>query len=425
MHSSRMILGVLGLALVLTLGFGPGLALAQTPPGCVESVGNGGFETRDFWQLGASPAPPQYTTLNVHSGAWSLSLGISDGINRESFSSARQTVVIPPDAQSVQLSFWVYTIATGAPDTDTMEMVLLSEDGSTILAKPWYAHSDNRAWSQLIFNLSAWRGRTMQLYFNVRNDGVGGMAQMYLDDVSLALCSSGGAGGGTGGGSCGTDGSGCGLITPALPTGVPITPTRGACPNLVLPCQAPRATPKAATAPQSQAAPAIIEPQAAQQAPAIIEPQAMQDAPAIIEPQAAQDAPAIIAGEPQLEMLQPSILDLSATEAQFVPLPTGTVELQGQAAAAIAIPDDSVVEPQVTRLALVITALPPAPLPVEPGVPIEIGNATPVPKGVVTPTPGRGGSSIMDKWPKYWWLIPILFFVVIGLLWLFARRSNK
>jgi hypothetical protein len=204
-----------------------------------------------------------------------------------------------------------------------------------------------------------------------------------------------------------------------------------------LPGKAPTATPKAAAAAaQPQAGQATIEPQAA---PVIIEPQATQAVPLIAEPQAEQ--PAIIVVEPQAleaqpETLQPSILDLSATPAQVVPLPTGMEELgsQGaetsdsQGAADVVILSGDAVEPSVTRLALVVTALPPAPLVVEePTIPAEIGVATPVPTSAVTltPTPLGHRTTIIDRWPKYWWLIPIGFIVLFIVIWYFARKPKS
>ena len=139
MQSSRMVPGVLCLVVMLALGFGPAPALAQTPTGCTELVQNGGFETTAVWQLGATAAPPQYVTSNPHSGAWSLRMGIADGVNRQTFSSVRQTVTIPASAQKATLSFWVNTLESGAPDADYVEAVLLSPDGATTLARLWYA----------------------------------------------------------------------------------------------------------------------------------------------------------------------------------------------------------------------------------------------------------------------------------------------
>ena len=46
-------------------------------------------------------------------------------------------------------------------------------------------------WNQLSFDLTRWRGRTLQVYFNVYNNGVGGTAGRFLDDVSLTACTGG------------------------------------------------------------------------------------------------------------------------------------------------------------------------------------------------------------------------------------------
>ena len=71
-----------------------------------------------------------------------------------------------------------------------MEVVLLDTAGA-ILTKPWYSHNNSQLWNQMSFDLSPWRGQTVQLYFNVYNDGVGGTAAMFLDDVSLTTCTGG------------------------------------------------------------------------------------------------------------------------------------------------------------------------------------------------------------------------------------------
>jgi hypothetical protein len=179
-------------ALGLAMWIGAALWLAPAPAhaqgGCTELATNGGFEASGGWVLGSAPLVPQYVTYAKHSGDRSLALGITKGGNARSFSSARQGVTIPTAASKVTLSFWVYTMATGAPTTDYMELVILASDGKTVLDKPWYSRNDSRIWNQMTFDLSAWRGRTIQLYFNVYNDGAGGAAGMFLDDVSLIAC---------------------------------------------------------------------------------------------------------------------------------------------------------------------------------------------------------------------------------------------
>lgn len=422
MQRSHVVIAVLCIATILGLALNPEPLMAQTPSGCAGVVANGGFETVSDWVFGASPSPPQYSSANRHTGNWSLLLGISDGANRESFSSARQTVTIPPSAQSAALSFWVYTIASGAPDTDYMELALLSPDGSTILAKPWYSHSDNRAWSQLVFDISAWRGRTFQLYFNVFNDGLGGMAQMYLDDVSLVACPNGS--GGSGGG---------GLVTPALPTGAPITPTRGACPNPVLPCFATPKTPSAEATPQPTRATPAADQQPAQSTPVIIAPPTGGAAmPAIIEPAATgQESPIVITVAPAQpgvspELVLPPLIELTAAPDVSLLALGPEPGLQGDPAGETAgsrLVGFNPVAPSVTRIALVVTDLPVAPDPVPTGIESPPGPVTPFPR--VTPeTPASSRRRITDQWPNYWWLIPIGFIAVFVLIWLLARRSK-
>lgn len=190
-----------------------GRAYAQT---CSELIVDGGFEAGGAWQLGPSPVTPQYVTYASHTGNQSLVLGITSGANIESFSSARQTVTLPASAAQITLSFWAYAMADSPATTDYMEVVLLNATGTTILNKPWQSHNDSRLWNRYAFDLTAWRGQTVQVYFNVYNDGLGGRAAMFLDDVSLQSC--------TGPVSTGTP---TGTITPTGVVTVPptLTPT--------------------------------------------------------------------------------------------------------------------------------------------------------------------------------------------------------
>ncbi len=178
---------VVVLTLVGVLGMAVNPVHAQS---CVELISNGGFETDAAWYLGPTPAMPQYVTYTRHSGNRSLLLGITSGGNVQSFSSARQTVTIPATSAQVKLSFWFYALADSPATTDYMEVVLLDPTG-VILNKPWRSHNDSRSWNQLTFDLTPWRGQTVQVYFNVYNDGLGGRAAMFLDDVSLTACPTG------------------------------------------------------------------------------------------------------------------------------------------------------------------------------------------------------------------------------------------
>ena len=116
------------MCLFLVLGMVVMPAVAATPvsaQSCPNLIVDGGFETGGSWVLGPAPVPPQYVTFTKHSGNQSLMFGITSGANVESFSSARQTVTIPATATQTTLSFWFYAMASSAPTTDYMEVVLL------------------------------------------------------------------------------------------------------------------------------------------------------------------------------------------------------------------------------------------------------------------------------------------------------------
>jgi hypothetical protein len=169
-----------------------GWALLSAPPvnaqaGCTDKIVDGGFETGDAWQLGISPLTPEYVTYAQHSGEKSLALGITRGGGKPGYSSARQTVTIPPGATKVTLSFWFNAMVEGVARPNAMQLILLNPDGST-LATPWKSSNDSRVWNQMTTDLTRWRGRTVQIYFNVYNDGTSNTAGMFLDDVSLVVC---------------------------------------------------------------------------------------------------------------------------------------------------------------------------------------------------------------------------------------------
>lgn len=188
--ATRFISGWCLAALMATLLISGAPAPARAES-CTELIANGGFETDDAWVLGVSPVMPQYVTYTRHSGNRALALGITSGANVASYSSARQTVTIPGGATQATLTFWFYAMASSPAATDYMELVLLDATGAAILAKPWQSHNDSRLWNQLAFDLTPWRGQTVQVYFNVYNDGLGGTAALFLDDVSLQACTGG------------------------------------------------------------------------------------------------------------------------------------------------------------------------------------------------------------------------------------------
>ncbi|MGQ9491591.1 MAG: hypothetical protein ACUVS6_13020 [Anaerolineae bacterium] len=190
---------------------------------CEERLINGGFEVVDLgWQRPTTPATAQYSTKYVHAGERSLRTGIDGGANVYSYSSVNQSVTIPSIATSATLTFWWYPISgegplsaadEAAPDPVTLQravqadaglaaaflapdsiassdrqyVLLLRTDGTVLKTLMW-TRSNARAWKQLTFDLSAYKGQTIRVAFGTYNDGADGATAMYVDDASVVIC---------------------------------------------------------------------------------------------------------------------------------------------------------------------------------------------------------------------------------------------
>jgi hypothetical protein len=193
----------------------------QTPTAlaCSERVGNGGFEASAAWTFAITGNPGGYTTVQAHAGVRSARLGVvpsalvageknPEGTQRlrpgsernllgelaadaASYSTAYQTVTIPADAGTAMLTFW-YRPGTQATSGD-FQRVLVLRPGTYALLKVLLKTLNNAdGWQQASFDLTAYRGQSVVLYFEVYNVNVssGPHTWMFLDDVSLRACGS-------------------------------------------------------------------------------------------------------------------------------------------------------------------------------------------------------------------------------------------
>jgi len=113
-----------------------------------------------------------------------MRLGIVAGGNVESYSSIRQTAALPAGPTALGLSFWYYPIMED--DLGDLQYVLVMEEGGEFEVER--LTSDARSWQYHEMDLSPYAGETINLFFSVYNDGNGGRAAMYVDDVSLRAC---------------------------------------------------------------------------------------------------------------------------------------------------------------------------------------------------------------------------------------------
>jgi hypothetical protein len=199
------------------------LTISQgTPSGgkdCIQLIRNGGFEENAYWQMPATPRSGRYTTVDKHSGWRSTLLGILPGEpDVYSFSSAYQKIHVPANATSVTLSFWAKRLTQAMPKGDVdptqdrynpadviegtydysskgariqhdyQEVFILQYPCYNLMAVLMRARSNDGMWTQYTYDLSAFAGQDIVVYFDAINNGDGLRTWMFVDDVEVQAC---------------------------------------------------------------------------------------------------------------------------------------------------------------------------------------------------------------------------------------------
>jgi hypothetical protein len=164
---------------------------------------NGGLEAEGGWVLDAA-WPAEYRGDVAFDGAGSVYVGLDDEANSYTYSSARQAVSIPADAQGATLKAYVYPVsgeagvratspawqagqgidAAGCPG-DAQYLLLLDDQTGGIVETLFWERTNDQWWHEYTFNLAPYAGRGLVLHFGVCNDGEGGRTGMFVDSVSL------------------------------------------------------------------------------------------------------------------------------------------------------------------------------------------------------------------------------------------------
>jgi hypothetical protein len=149
------------------------------------TLSNGGFETGDLscWTTGGVYTPFA-TTVQKHSGSYSAQLGSSVAPEPNGDSSIYQSINVPSNVTTATLTFWYWPSTTDTITYDWQEAQVRNSSG-TMLAQIFKLASNTQAWTQKTFDLTPYKGQTIELYFNVYGDGYGDLTYMYLDDVSV------------------------------------------------------------------------------------------------------------------------------------------------------------------------------------------------------------------------------------------------
>ncbi len=162
------------------------------PGGCSNLLVNGDFESVGGWSFGSTPYPARYVTSPVYSGLRAAGLGIPAGVaNRLAHSSAYQRITIPATAPAPVVLRFARNSGGAADGVDYREALLLNTNyGYLATLERSYAAGDNN-WVERTYDLTAYRGRTVVVYFNVYNNGSGAQMWNTVDQVSLGGCTNG------------------------------------------------------------------------------------------------------------------------------------------------------------------------------------------------------------------------------------------
>jgi len=162
-----------------------------TPKGqvCRELVLNGDFERDEAWELPATSGYSQYSTEVPHSGRRAMQLGSLVNDDDISHSLTKQLVQIPSDVESATFSYWYYPVSQNPSEGEEQGALIYSRDESFVWRKLQEGASDEEVWIKQEHDLSALIGEEVYLYFYLNGNGDGWTSAMYLDDVSLQLCS--------------------------------------------------------------------------------------------------------------------------------------------------------------------------------------------------------------------------------------------
>ena len=171
-------------------------ATATTTASCVDLLVNGNFEAEGSWQSEPVAVPPQITTDQRHDGARAMQLGKPPTANpdQQSYSSISQLVTIAVNATSVTLRWWHLAGTQEAVSADPgnagdrQEVLLLTQSRQPLAVMQRIRRNDND-WQEEAVDLTAYRGQTIYVYFNVFNDGNSGSTWMYVDDIQVNACS--------------------------------------------------------------------------------------------------------------------------------------------------------------------------------------------------------------------------------------------
>lgn len=166
----------------------------EIPDNCVELINNGTFEAYGVgWSREGSKilpvyATPEATTNSTQSGI-AIRLGGMGEVSVAGISATQQLVQLPKDSNQITLRFRYYPLyEEPLSEGDFQYVDIYHGETGQFMGRALGVQRNDRAWIEHEYDLSAFAGESVRLFFMVSNDGIGGNIAMYLDDVSILAC---------------------------------------------------------------------------------------------------------------------------------------------------------------------------------------------------------------------------------------------
>ncbi len=146
---------------------------------------NGGFESGATSWTASTGVITSDTAEAAHAGTWKAWL---DGYGAAHTDTMYQQVALPSTASTVSLSFWLRVDSAETTTTtayDTLKVQVRNSSGTVLATLATYSNlNKGTTFLQKTFDLSAYKGQTVQLYFEGVEDSTVATS-FIIDDVSL------------------------------------------------------------------------------------------------------------------------------------------------------------------------------------------------------------------------------------------------
>ena len=155
-----------------------------TGGGAVQRLLNPGFESGAASWTATAGVITNDAAQAAHAGSWKAWM---NGYGAAHVDSVYQQVAIPSAATSATLKFWLKIVSAETTTTnayDTLKVQVRSSSGAVLATLATYSNLNKGAWVEKSFNLAAYKGQTVRIYF----EGIEGSTvatSFIVDDVTL------------------------------------------------------------------------------------------------------------------------------------------------------------------------------------------------------------------------------------------------